>query len=56
MKERGLNDVAFILGGVIPPDEIPKLKKAGVDEIFPSGTLLKTISQDIRKLVEKRRE
>ncbi|RLB35143.1 MAG: methylmalonyl-CoA mutase [Deltaproteobacteria bacterium] len=56
MKERGLNDVAFILGGVIPPDEIPKLKKAGVDEIFPSGTLLSTISQDIRKLVEKRRE
>lgn len=56
MKERGLNDVAFILGGVIPPDEIPKLKKAGVDEIFPSGTLLSTISQDIRRLVEKRRE
>jgi len=55
MKERGLQDVAFILGGVIPPEEIPGLIKAGVDEIFPSGTLLRSISQDIRKIIEKRR-
>jgi len=54
MKERGLSNVAFVLGGVIPPEEIPKLKEMGVDEIFPSGTLLSSISDSIKKIVKRR--
>ena len=51
MKEKELENVAFVLGGVIPPDEIPELKKMGVDGVFPSGTLLDAISRDIKKIV-----
>jgi len=55
MKERALNNMAFIVGGVIPPEEIPELKRMGVAEVFPSGTLLKHISEGIRALVKNRR-
>lgn len=55
LKEQNLSNMVFILGGVIPPEEIPGLKKTGVNEIFPSGTLLSSISRDIREIVKKRR-
>lgn len=55
LKKQSLNNVAFILGGVIPPEEIPELKKMGVDEVFLSGTLLSSISRNIRAIVRKRR-
>lgn len=56
MKERALNNMIFIVGGVIPPEEIPELKRMGVAEVFLSGTLLKVISEEIRKLVRKRNQ
>jgi len=56
MKERGLDNMAFVLGGVIPPEEIPELKKIGVDEVFPSGTLLASISRGIKKIVKPKRK
>jgi len=31
------DDILVILGGIIPPDDIPKLKELGVDEIFLPG-------------------
>jgi len=51
-----LNNIVFVVGGVIPPEEIPELKKMGVDEVFLSGTLLSTIKEGIKKLVEGRRQ
>lgn len=38
MKEQGVDDVLIIGGGVIPDDDIPALKEAGVAEIFTPGT------------------
>ena len=38
MKEQGMEDVPLFGGGIIPDDDIPKLKAAGVSEIFPPGT------------------
>lgn len=55
MKERGLDNTAFILGGVIPPEEIPELKKIGVDEVFPSGALLGPIGREIKRIVKERK-
>ena len=55
LNKQSLNNVAFVLGGVIPPEEIPELRKKGVEEVFPSGTLLSSISHDIRELVRKKR-
>lgn len=38
MKEKGMKDVLVIGGGVIPADDIPALKAAGVSEVFTPGT------------------
>jgi methylmalonyl-CoA mutase C-terminal domain/subunit len=38
MKEQGAGDVLIIGGGVIPDEDIPGLKEAGVSEIFTPGT------------------
>lgn len=38
MKEKGMKDVLVIGGGVIPSDDIPALKAAGVAEVFTPGT------------------
>ena len=38
MKEQGADDVLIMGGGVIPVDDIPGLKEAGIEEIFTPGT------------------
>lgn len=55
MKEKGLNDVVLIVGGVIPPQDVPKLKEMGVDEVFLPGSSLKEVVEKIKQLVEKKR-
>ena len=55
MKEKGLNDVVLVVGGVIPPQDVPKLKEMGVDEVFLPGSSLKDTIEKIKQLVEKKR-
>ncbi|QGR20193.1 cobalamin B12-binding domain-containing protein [Stygiolobus azoricus] len=55
MKEKGLNDVVLVVGGVIPPQDIPKLKEIGVDEVFLPGSSLKEITEKITKAVATKR-
>ncbi len=38
LKEKELDNIAVFGGGIIPKDDIPALKKAGVKEIFEPGT------------------
>lgn len=38
LKEQGVEDKLVIGGGVIPDDDIPSLKVAGIAEIFTPGT------------------
>ncbi|WP_025642452.1 cobalamin B12-binding domain-containing protein [Schnuerera ultunensis] len=38
LKEEGVDDMLIIGGGVIPDDDIPKLKEAGIEAIFTPGT------------------
>ncbi|MCS6885155.1 MAG: cobalamin B12-binding domain-containing protein [Acidobacteriota bacterium] len=37
-REKGLDDVLIFCGGIIPDEDIPKLKAAGVAEVFTPGT------------------
>ncbi|MCG2888346.1 MAG: cobalamin B12-binding domain-containing protein [Sulfolobales archaeon] len=55
MKEKGLNDVVLVVGGVIPPQDVPKLKEMGVDEVFLPGSSLKYVVERIKELVSKKR-
>lgn len=43
LSEKGIEETAVILGGTIPPDDIPKLKELGIAEVFGPGTTLKEI-------------
>ena len=43
LKKKGLKDVLVFGGGIIPDEDIPVLKKAGVDGVFGPGTPLQTI-------------
>ena len=38
LKEKGMDDVLVVGGGVIPDADIPALKEAGVAEVFTPGT------------------
>ena len=37
LKEQGADDVIVTVGGTIPADDIPELKKLGVAEVFTPG-------------------
>ncbi len=52
-EERNMLDTLVIVGGVIPPDEMPALKDAGVAEIFPSGTTLDSIVEFVRENIKR---
>jgi methylmalonyl-CoA mutase C-terminal domain/subunit len=43
LKEKGVGEKVVVLGGTIPPEDILKLKKAGIKEVFGPGTPLKEI-------------
>lgn len=38
LKEKGADDIKVFGGGVIPEDDIPGLKAAGIQEVFTPGT------------------
>ncbi len=43
LDTKGANEKIVILGGTIPPDDIPKLKDAGIGEVFGPGTPIEKI-------------
>src|SRR5215813_1347141 len=43
LKEKGLDDVLVVIGGIIPDVVIPKLKEIGVRGIFLPGTPMQEI-------------
>ena len=43
LADRGADDIAVFGGGIIPDDDIARLKAAGVKCVFTPGTPLKTI-------------
>jgi methylmalonyl-CoA mutase, C-terminal domain len=36
-RDEGVNDVLILGGGIIPEEDIPKLKESGIEEIFGPG-------------------
>ena len=47
LKEKGGEEIAVVVGGVIPEEDMPKLKNMGVLEVFTSGTDINTVVQVI---------
>jgi methylmalonyl-CoA mutase, C-terminal domain len=51
LREQGAEDVVLTVGGTIPNDDIPELKKLGVAEIFTPGASTEEIVEFIRGAV-----
>lgn len=49
-KEKGIEDIPVFGGGIIPANDIEKLKKMGVREIFPNETDLAKIVEFVKNL------
>ena len=47
LKEKGLDDVLVVIGGIIPDVDIPKLKEIGVKGVFLPGTPMQEIIEFI---------
>ena len=51
LKDKQAEDVVVILGGTIPADDIPELKRLGVSEIFTPGASTQDIVEFVRGAV-----
>ena len=54
LRQNKMEDVLVIIGGIIPDQDIPGLKQAGVAGIFLPGTPMNEIVEFIRKNVKPR--
>ena len=52
VREKGMDDVLIIGGGVIPDSDIPALKEAGVAEVFTPGTPTTDVVKFIKEHVK----
>ena len=48
LAERGMDDVLVTVGGIIPDDDVPALKDAGVAGIFGPGTTIAEVAEFLR--------
>ncbi len=54
LRAKGAGDIGVFGGGIIPDDDIPRLKKLGVAEIFTPGSSTQDIVQWIRGHIQSR--
>jgi methylmalonyl-CoA mutase cobalamin-binding domain/chain len=54
LDERGANDILVIGGGVIPDEDVAKLKALGVRELLLQDTLPEKIVATVRRVVAER--
>jgi len=55
LKEKGMDDVLVVAGGIIPDEDVPILKKMGIAEVFGPGTPTEEIIKFIRENVKRGR-
>ena len=49
LREKGMDDVRVVLGGIIPDADIASMREQGVAAIFPPGTSLESIATFLRE-------
>jgi methylmalonyl-CoA mutase C-terminal domain/subunit len=54
LADQGVDDVVVTVGGTIPADDVPELKKLGVAEVFTPGAPTDAIVDFIRGAVGER--
>jgi len=54
LQDRGASDVLLFGGGIIPDEDIPKLKELGVAQVFTPGAPTGAVVEFLRKAVPER--
>lgn len=54
LEEQGAGDIAVFGGGIVPDEDIPKLKEAGVREVFTPGASTNDIVGWVRENIRAR--
>ncbi|WP_369257534.1 methylmalonyl-CoA mutase [Geodermatophilus amargosae] len=54
LAELGADDVLVVVGGVIPPDDVPTLKEMGAAAVFPPGTVIAEAAQELLRTLSQR--
>lgn len=54
LRQKGMDDVVVVLGGIIPEADIPGLKQAGIAAVFLPGTPTHQIVDFIRQRVAQK--
>jgi methylmalonyl-CoA mutase C-terminal domain/subunit len=54
LEERGASDIVVVGGGVIPDEDVGKLKALGVREVLLQDTPPETIVATVRRIVAER--
>ncbi len=54
LREKGAADIVVFGGGIIPQDDVPRLKEKGVAAVFPPGSSTQAIIDWIRNNVRRR--
>jgi methylmalonyl-CoA mutase C-terminal domain/subunit len=50
LRATGADDITVVVGGTIPPADVPKLLSAGAAAVFPTGTPLDALVTTMRAL------
>jgi methylmalonyl-CoA mutase C-terminal domain/subunit len=53
LRKKGLDDVLVVGGGIIPEEDVPKLRKEGIEGVFGPGTPVDDIVAFITKNVKR---
>ena len=53
LREKGLDDVLVVVGGIIPDADVPQLEAIGIGGVFQPGTPMQAISQFIQSHVRR---
>ena len=54
LGEQGVDDVVVTVGGTIPAEDVPELKKLGISEVFTPGASTDEIVEFVREAVSAR--
>jgi methylmalonyl-CoA mutase C-terminal domain/subunit len=56
LRQKGLNHVLIVAGGIIPEEDVPVLKKLGIEAIFRPGAMTQDIVDFIKTAMAKKRQ
>ncbi|MBM4388425.1 MAG: cobalamin B12-binding domain-containing protein [Deltaproteobacteria bacterium] len=56
LAEKDAADIAIVVGGIIPDDDITALKSLGVGAVFQPGTSLREIVETLEGIISKKKK